>query len=414
MKITFYMSLLMLVIQCNTVYGQALDSISDADRQMSSTRAFIYFLPGSDDINPAYKENATELLRVKDFFSEILNNPILVIDSIHIESSASPDGSFIRNYRLAQRRGLAFKEFLTQTFSQINPDLIQTEGYVREWTELLPFVTNNDDIPAQDDVIRIIENPDAADEEKQEQLQQLKNGASYKYISHHILEQLRGGNYCKVWFRKDFKSDSLPESLKQDSLKRAAALHRYDIVYPPYPSLVKVPEVTTPKSKYLAIKTNLLFWAVAVSNIGIECPIGQKWSVDIPFVYTPFKLSRKFRLEVLGIQPEIRYWLRDQMEGHFLGIHGHTAWYNVSMNKKRRYQDKDGDSPLWGAGLTYGYAKSLSKHWGLEFLIGAGYTNLHYDAFYNRSDGDVYKTEKKNYWGITRAAVNLSYRIKIK
>ena len=35
------------------------------------------------------------------------------------------------------------------------------------------------------------------------------------------------------------------------------------------------------------------------------------------------------KLNLYLIQPELRYWPCRKFEGHFLGVHGHYAYYNV-------------------------------------------------------------------------------------
>ena len=69
------------------------------------------------------------------------------------------------------------------------------------------------------------------------------------------------------------------------------------------------------------------------------------------------------------------------------------------------------DDPV-SMGVSYGYAMTLGKsaHWGLEFTLGAGFAQYHYDAYRNASNGPKFRSGSDCYWGITRAGVTLSYR----
>lgn len=178
------------------------------------------------------------------------------------------------------------------------------------------------------------------------------------------------------------------------------------------PTVLPSRRIVAEHPRYIvALKTNALLLAATVANLGVEFGFGRRFSIDIPVTYSPYIISRDFRLQTLTIQPEFRCWFTEPMRGHFFGLHGHVGSFNVSMNDHTRYQDRNGNSPLWGVGLSYGYALRLSRCWGLEFTLGAGYANIRYDSFYNLANGAQISTATKNYWGVTRAGISIAYRI---
>ena len=128
----------------------------------------------------------------------------------------------------------------------------------------------------------------------------------------------------------------------------------------------------------VAVKTNLLYDATTTMNLGLEIGLGKKWSLDLSGNYNPWKFDDETRLRHWGVQPELRYWLCEKFNGHFLGLHGHYAKYNVggmsflSDNMERhRYQGH-----LWGGGISYGYQWLIGKRWNLEATVGLGYARL--------------------------------------
>lgn len=165
---------------------------------------------------------------------------------------------------------------------------------------------------------------------------------------------------------------------------------------------------------FLAIKNNLLYDALLVANLGVEVGFARHFSVDIPVTFSPYDISSSYKMRTLSFQPEIRYWFKEGWQGHFVGLNALVGWYNVitPFNKKTRFQDRNGDTPLWSAGLSYGYSMALGKkkNWGMEFTLGVGYAKLNYDMFYNVRNGAWFSSEKKNYFGITKAGVNIHYR----
>lgn len=63
-----------------------------------------------------------------------------------------------------------------------------------------------------------------------------------------------------------------------------------------------------------------------------------------------------------------------------------------------------------GAGVAYGYAWILGRHWNLELEIGVGYAYTQYDKFRCAGCGKKVESDKSHHYvGPTKAAVNLVY-----
>lgn len=62
-----------------------------------------------------------------------------------------------------------------------------------------------------------------------------------------------------------------------------------------------------------------------------------------------------------------------------------------------------------GAGLSYGYAWMLGKHWNLEAQLGIGYAYSRYDQFQCIECGERLGSDSNHYFGPTKAAINLVY-----
>ena len=157
-----------------------------------------------------------------------------------------------------------------------------------------------------------------------------------------------------------------------------------------------------------AIKTNVVYLAATVANIGTEMAFNKHYSMDLSFIYSPYAVARNYSLRFLAIQPEFRYWPNSPMKGHFFGIHLNIGAFNISVDRENRYQSPDG---FYGAGISYGYALPFTRRWAAEFTIGAGYIHTKYDTFYNIPNGARYKKDTPyNYWGLTKAGINMVYK----
>mgnify|MGYP002226068242 FL=1 len=80
----------------------------------------------------------------------------------------------------------------------------------------------------------------------------------------------------------------------------------------------------------------------------------------------------------------------------------------LSDNMERhRYQGH-----LWGGGISYGYQWLLGNRWSMEAVLGVGYARLDHSKYPCATCGTIQKSEKKNYFGPTKAAVSIIYIIK--
>lgn len=170
-----------------------------------------------------------------------------------------------------------------------------------------------------------------------------------------------------------------------------------------------IPSVQDEESSYRwAVKTNVAYLAATVANLGIEYSFGEHYSIDLPVIYSPYTVSRDFRLRFLAVQPEFRYWLRKPLQGHFFGVHLNMGAFNVAVNSNTRYQSPDG---FYGVGISYGYVLPIARHWAAEFTLGAGYVYTKYDSYYNIPNGALLERGiRYNYWGLTKVGISLSYR----
>ncbi len=171
-------------------------------------------------------------------------------------------------------------------------------------------------------------------------------------------------------------------------------------------------------SRETAIKTNLLYDATATVNLGIEQAIAPKWSLDLSANLNAWNMNHGARWKHWLVQPEARYWFCQALDGHFLAFHFVGGQYNIghwtdgglwgiksSKLAENRYQG-------WfvGAGVGYGYAWALSKHWNLEAEIAVGYAYSRYDTFECENCGRKTDADKtRHYVGPTKAAISLVY-----
>ena len=171
------------------------------------------------------------------------------------------------------------------------------------------------------------------------------------------------------------------------------------------------------RAQHFAVKTNLLYDATATVNAGIEIGLAPRWTLDLSGNYNGWVIN-EHKWKHWMAQPEFRYWFCDRFSRHFLGFHALGGKFNIgnirnnvkifgadfSKLTDNRYQG-------WGvgAGVAYGYAFILGRHWNLELEAGFGYVYLDYDRFECRDCGRKVGEGNHHYVGPTKAAINLVY-----
>lgn len=169
-------------------------------------------------------------------------------------------------------------------------------------------------------------------------------------------------------------------------------------------------------AREIAAKSNLLYDATATLNLGAEFGVAPRWTVDIAGNLNAWKFGTHSWRHAM-IQPEARYWLVDNMGGHFLAANvmvgyfnaghfdsplGFLGWHWEYLNSHRF------EGWAYGIGIGYGYSFILSRHWNLELEATVGYINTNYDRYiYEGNIFDGHHT--RNYFGPTKLAVNLCY-----
>lgn len=172
-------------------------------------------------------------------------------------------------------------------------------------------------------------------------------------------------------------------------------------------------------SQNFAIKTNVSGLLLGNLNAAGEFLVntdflGKSLTVNIPVSYNPFTYRNNVKLKHIAIQPELRMWLDEPFRQFFVGVHAHYAYYNAGRVsgfakslKERRYQGS-----LFGMGVSGGYQHTISDRFSLEAALGMGYARMDHEIYRCAKCGTKIGSEKKNYFGPTKAAISVVYMIK--
>ena len=168
----------------------------------------------------------------------------------------------------------------------------------------------------------------------------------------------------------------------------------------------------------VALKTNLINDIALSPNIGVEVGLAPKWTLDMTAEMNLWKVDGR-SWKHLYFQPEARYWFCQRFSGHFIGFHALGGIYNFGKlnlpfnmlgSNLKELKDKRYQGWAAGAGVIYGYAWPLHKHWNIEAALGIGWLYTRFDSYPCQVCGTkIDRNKSHNYFGPTKLSVAVEY-----
>ena len=179
--------------------------------------------------------------------------------------------------------------------------------------------------------------------------------------------------------------------------------------------------LTTSRKPYqLGAKTNLLYEAILLPNVGVEIPLSERWTVGVDWFYTwIFASSHNDFWQAYGGYLTVRRYFSLPKQtakypyssfptGHHLGVYMLGLTYDV----ERRHRGYQAARFGFGGGVEYGYSKRIGRHLNIDFSLGVGFQDGEYKE-YDPQDGHFVwqSTRKRHWWGPTKAEIALVWLI---
>ena len=98
-------------------------------RAEANTAYKIDFEVAKSDIKPELGENAKEIARIKENLASLMQNEVFDLDSISINATASPEGSYDLNSRLAHSRSVSVTNYFTKYIKHYRDSLEREKGF---------------------------------------------------------------------------------------------------------------------------------------------------------------------------------------------------------------------------------------------------------------------------------------------
>lgn len=158
-----------------------------------NTKAFIDFHQGRADVDTLLGDNASELRRVLRCIDDVIARDDLVLDSLVIVASCSPEGTFSSNKRLSAARSESVRRYISEYVPYEWRDSLRAAELPENWHQFKLLVAN-DTVLSPAAVKRIlsvidqVKDPDAAEK-------MLSGMSDYRYLREKLYPKLRSVSF---------------------------------------------------------------------------------------------------------------------------------------------------------------------------------------------------------------------------
>lgn len=173
---------------------------------------------------------------------------------------------------------------------------------------------------------------------------------------------------------------------------------------------------------YMDIRTNMLYDAALVPNIGVDFYLGKNFSVGGNWMYAWWSKDSAHRFwRLYGGDINARWWFgpdarRKPLTGHHLGVYAQMLTYDFEFGNKGYMGGLPGgsiwDRANWGAGVEYGFSLPVARRINIDFSLGIGYLGGKALDYWVIDGHYVWQSTKKRHWfGPTKAEISLVWLI---
>ena len=392
----------------------------NAGGQYLEKRYNLFFRINSPVIDPKFQGNERTIETMRQDIQATLQMDGAVPDSLLILSTASPDGGYEFNKRLAKNRAASTEKLLLEMFPEFKNANIKVEHLEEDWDGLKQVLLAHPDFPQRDEMLKVIDDDNDL-QSKEQRLRALTKG--WRHLVNKYIYSLRNSS---VTITVVMTADNADDEFVR-GVVRKEPVPAVDCSYQPTfeqpESTIRPHEPESPKFRktLFAARSNLLMPGM---SIGLEFPIREHWSIGFNYSY-PWFVSKgnKWCVEKLSWFLDAKYWFTgnnnvwtvdSKLKGHAVGVYAGTGYYDF-QNKVKGAQGEFVDF-----GVDYTYALPIANDkLRFEFNLGLGFIKTWYRPYTPASDySDLIKEpgvkyRSTNFVGPTRAGVSLVYPITV-
>ena len=170
-------------------------------------RNYIQFFMGDTRVIDTLGDNRRQLDKITSLMRQIVEQEEFYVDTITLTATASPEGSYAANERLARGRAQALKRYLVKRYGRQIGTMLTVRWVAEDWPKLTNRIRTDREIVNRDAILELIaseKNPD-----RREQAIRQWFSKDYAYIRSMIYPQLRAVNFRYNLRRKGMVKDTI-------------------------------------------------------------------------------------------------------------------------------------------------------------------------------------------------------------
>ncbi|MBR5404300.1 MAG: hypothetical protein IK113_08780 [Bacteroidales bacterium] len=130
-----------------------------------SGEAYVVFASGKTAVDPAYKDNALELEKIRATIDSVRADVDVTITDVILKGYSSPDGKLATNEKLSKARTQAIKDYVSKLDTLLDDKVFKAESVAENWDGLRAAVEASE-LSAKDKLLEIIDSDIALDKKE--------------------------------------------------------------------------------------------------------------------------------------------------------------------------------------------------------------------------------------------------------
>ncbi|MDE7345222.1 MAG: DUF3575 domain-containing protein [Muribaculaceae bacterium] len=394
-----------------------LFGLSPAFAQTEKDSVKVYFRVSDTHIDRSFQRNGATLDSIfSKLTADSVSGPTHRLVGVRVTGAASPEGSVEFNRYLSEKRANAiFNEFKNRG---LLTDSLTTFNFIgRDWKGLQNEVESDSNIPYRAEVLSLLEriNGDNPPLHPLAELKAIHGGIPYRYLLTHLFPELRASRLT-VEYEPVYPDICIP------SLPLHAPEQQVAVTGGILPLPVVLGTVKECRPFYMGLKTNMLYDALLIPNIGAEFYVGKNISLTADWMYGWWDRDRThYYWRAYGGNIGARWWFGPQADekpltGHHLGIFAGAVTYDFELGKGGIM----GGIPrgtLWDrcnfiSGIEYGYSLPVARRLNIDFSLAFGYMGGKYIKYEPKYGFYIWQSTHRLHWfGPTKAEISLVWLI---
>ena len=381
----------------------------------------IYYYVDQSDLAYELRMNGFTLQEMDRTVDSLLRNRIPL--SIRLVSGASPEGTEEKNLQLSKDRSERVRSYLLEEHARLQEKDIEIISMGADW-EGLARTLSRSHITGRERAVRIIRRTPVwvknrsgvVVDSRKKQLMDLQGGMPWRQMEDDIFPSLR-----KTEVSVTFPLPEVPQKPVLPDTVRIREMQT-DTVY--VDRFIK----TEPPKHGFVLYTNLLHDVALVPSIGTQLYLGKGWMIDARWSGNWYsKQAKDLCWRFYGAELAVRKYFRMPQDnaagvfrsstGHHVGVYGLFCTYDFVWKGQGFLGGVEGRNifagPTWAAGVEYGYTLPLSRHFNMDFSIGAGYMEGPLQRYVTTENGYLRTGDmgRMRWWGPSRAEISLIWLI---